>query len=55
LLVILDPTHERAVDQDKTALTPTALVWDCDGELCSEDLDNLIERLRLQELNRQNH
>lgn len=36
------------MEQNQHALTPTALLWDCDGELCPEDLDNLMDRLRLQ-------
>jgi len=43
------------VDQNPNAITPTALVWDCDGELCSEDLDNLLERLRSMDLHSQQH
>ncbi len=55
LIVILHPRNDRAVDQNQNALTPTALVWDCDGELCSEDLENLMERLRSQDVNQQKH
>ena len=39
------------MDQDQNALSPTALVWDRDGELCSEDLERLLERLQEQEVN----
>ena len=32
--------------QDQNALSPTALVWDRNGELCSEDFERLLERLQ---------
>jgi len=38
------------MDQDQNALSPTALVWDQDGELCSEDLENLLKRLQAREV-----
>ena len=41
------------MDQDQNALYPTALVWDRNGELCSEDLEHLLERLQAQEVNSQ--
>jgi len=41
------------MDQDQNALSPTALVWDRNGELGSEDLDRLLERLQAQEVNSQ--
>lgn len=34
------------MDQDQNALSPTALVWGRNGELCSEDLERLLERLQ---------
>ena len=37
------------MDQDQNALSPTALVWDRNGELCSEDLERLLERLQTME------
>ena len=39
------------MDQEQNALSPTALVWDQDGELRSEDLECLLERLQAQEVN----
>ena len=41
------------MDQDQNALSPTALVWDRNGELGSEDLERLLERLQAQEVNSQ--
>jgi len=38
------------MDHDQSAITPTALVWDRNGELCSEDLERLLERLQAQDL-----
>jgi hypothetical protein len=38
------------MDQDQNALSPTALVWDRNGELCPEDLERLLERLLPQEV-----
>jgi len=37
------------MDQDQNALSPTALVWDLNGELCSEDLERLLARLQARE------
>jgi hypothetical protein len=42
------------MDQDQISLTPTALVWDRNGELRSEDLDRLLERLQAMEGSSQN-
>ena len=41
------------MDQDQDALSPTALVWDRNGELRSEDLEQLLKRLQAQEVNSQ--
>jgi len=41
------------MDQDQNALSPTALVWDRNGELCSEDLERLLERLLPEEVSSQ--
>jgi hypothetical protein len=38
------------MDQDQNALSPTALVWDRNGELHSEDLERLLKRLLPQEV-----
>ena len=38
------------MDQDQNALSPMALVWDRNGELRSEDLERLLERLLPQEV-----
>jgi hypothetical protein len=42
------------MDQDQNALSPTALVWDRNGELCPEDLERLLERLQAMEGSSQN-
>jgi hypothetical protein len=42
------------MDHDQNALSPTALVWDRNGELCSEDLEHLLERLQVMEGSSQN-
>ena len=42
------------MDQEQNALSPTALVWDRNGELCSEDLERLLDRLQAIEGNSQN-
>ena len=39
------------MDQDQNALSLTALAWDRNGELCSEALERLLERLQAQEFN----
>jgi len=41
------------MDQDQNALSPTALVWDRNGELCSADLERLLKRLQAHEINSQ--
>jgi hypothetical protein len=41
------------MDLDQNALSPTALVWDRNGELCPEDFDRLLERLQTQAVNSQ--
>jgi len=38
------------VDQEQSTLIATALVWDRNGELRSEDLERLLERLQAQEV-----
>jgi hypothetical protein len=42
------------MDQDQTILLPTAMNWDCDGELCPEDFYRLLDRLQAQEGNAKN-
>ena len=37
------------MDHDQNALSPTVLVWDLNGELRSEDLEHLLERLQAME------
>ena len=37
------------MDQDQVTLPPTAMEWDANGELCSEDLQRLLDRLEAQE------
>lgn len=41
------------MDQDQNALSPKALVWDRNGELRSEDLEHLLERLLPEEVSSQ--
>ena len=41
------------MDPDENALSPTALAWDQDGELCSEDLELLRIRLQAQKVSSQ--
>jgi hypothetical protein len=41
------------MDQDQNALSPTALVWDRNGELRSEDHERLLERLLPEEVSSQ--
>ena len=41
------------MDLDQNALSPTALVWDLNGELRKDDLDCLLARLKALELNSQ--
>ena len=38
------------MDHDENALSPTALAWDRDGELRSEDLEHLRIRLEAQKV-----
>jgi hypothetical protein len=37
------------MDQDQDALFPTALIWDRNGELRSEDLERLLKHLQAME------
>ena len=39
------------MDQDQNALSPTALVWDLNGELCAQEFHGLLARLLAQEAN----
>jgi hypothetical protein len=41
------------MDHDQNALSPTALVWDLNGELCSADLERLLAHLQAEEVNQQ--
>ena len=41
------------MDQDQDILLPTAMGWDCDGELCSEDFERVLDRLQALEENSQ--
>jgi hypothetical protein len=52
--VILDPRQQQQMDQEQTILLPTAMDWDCDGELCAEDFHRLLDRLQAQDGNAQN-
>jgi hypothetical protein len=40
--------------QEQINILPTALCWDGNGELCSDILKCLIDRLQAQEVNSQN-
>jgi hypothetical protein len=40
--------------QEHINILPTVLSWDSNGELCSEVLRYLIDRLQAQEVNPQN-
>ena len=42
------------MDQDQSTLMATALRWDSNGELCSEDFEILLERLQTQEVSSHN-
>jgi hypothetical protein len=41
------------MDLDQNALSPTALVWDLNGELRKDDLERLLAHLKALELNSQ--
>ena len=38
------------MNQDPINLMPTALRWDSNGELCSEALSHLLDRLQAQDV-----
>ena len=40
--------------QEQINILPTALRWDCNGELCSDILKCLVDRLQAQEINSEN-
>jgi hypothetical protein len=42
------------MDQEQINILPTALRWDGNGELCSDILQCLIDRLQAQDVNFQN-
>jgi hypothetical protein len=42
------------MDLDQNALIPTALVWDRNGELCSQEFHRLLTQLQPQELGKHN-
>jgi hypothetical protein len=42
------------MDQEQFNILPTALCWDGNGELRSDILKRLIDRLQAQEVNSQN-
>jgi hypothetical protein len=54
LFVILYPSHQRQMSQEQINILPTALRWDNNGELCSDILKCLIDRLQAQEVKSQN-
>lgn len=41
------------MDQDQSTPMATTLEWDTNGELCSEDLEILLERLTAEKVNTQ--
>ena len=43
--------HRHQVDQERITLLPTAMCWDSNGELCSEILRCLLDRLHEQDVN----
>jgi len=45
---------QEQMGQEQINILPTALCWDGNGELCSDILKCLIDRLKAQEVNFQN-
>jgi hypothetical protein len=53
-LDIIYPVHQQKMGQEQINILPTALRWDGNGELRSDILRCLIDRLQAQEVNSQN-
>jgi hypothetical protein len=53
-LDIIDELNQPQMGQEQINILPTALCWDSNGELPSEILRRLIDRLQAQEVNPQN-
>jgi len=51
---MLDPSHQQQMGQEPINILPTALCWDSNGELRSDILKCLIDRLQAQDVNPQN-
>ena len=51
---IIHPVHQQQMSQEQINILPTALRWDGNGELRSDILKCLIDRLQAQEVNSQN-
>jgi hypothetical protein len=45
---------QQQMNQEQINILPTALRWDGNGELCSDILQFLIDRLQAQDVNSQN-
>ena len=50
-LDIIYSMHQEQMGQEQINILPTALRWDGNGELCSDILKCLIDRLQAQEVN----
>jgi hypothetical protein len=53
-LDIIYPEQQQQMGQEQINILPTALCWDGNGELCSDILKCLIDRLQAQEVNSEN-
>jgi hypothetical protein len=53
-LDIICSVHQQQMGQEQINILPTALCWDGNGELCSDILKCLIDRLQAQEVNSEN-
>jgi hypothetical protein len=53
-LDIINSAHQQQMGQEQINILPTALCWDGNGELCSDILKCLIDRLQAQEVNSEN-
>jgi hypothetical protein len=53
-LDIICSAHQQQMGQEQINILPTALCWDGNGELCSDILKCLIDRLQAQEVHSEN-
>jgi hypothetical protein len=53
-LDIIYQAQQQQMGQEQINILPTALCWDGNGELCSDILKCLIDRLQAQEVNSEN-